>query len=143
MFLGTFTNNLDTKNRLSLPKKIAALLSGTIVVSKGFDGCLELRTYESFQSYSDKLMNLSQNKKNTRIIQRQLLANAAMIDVDSNNRILLPINLLKEANITKSLVLIGVGTKLEIWDSELYSSFKESTDATYEKLAEELEDENF
>ncbi len=143
MFLGTFANNLDAKNRLSLPKKIAVMLSGTIVVSKGFDGCLELRTYEAFQAYSDKLMNLSQNKKNTRIIQRQLLANAAMIDVDSNNRILLPTNLLKEAKITKSLVLIGVGTKLEIWDSEQYSSFKESTDATYEKIAEELEDENF
>ncbi len=143
MFLGTYSNNLDVKNRLALPKKIAVMLSETVVVSKGFDGCLELRTYDSFQTYSNKLMNLSQNKKNTRIIQRQLLANATMIDVDANNRILLPSNLLKEAKITKSLVLIGVGTKLEIWDSEQYRVFKDSTDSTFEKLAEDLEDENF
>ena len=48
MFLGTYSHTLDLKNRLVLPSKIAAKLSKTVVVSKGFDGCLELRTLEDF-----------------------------------------------------------------------------------------------
>ena len=40
MFLGTYLHNIDDKNRLALPSKIAAKLSKSVVFSKGFDGCL-------------------------------------------------------------------------------------------------------
>ena len=68
MFLGTYEHSIDSKNRLSLPSRIVSKINEDVVVSKGFDGCLELRTLSAFEVYSEKLMQLSQNKKDSRIV---------------------------------------------------------------------------
>ena len=114
MFLGTYEHSIDSKNRLSLPSRIVSKINEDVVVSKGFDGCLELRTLSAFEVYSEKLMQLSQNKKDSRIVIRQLLANAIDLSLDSAKRILIPNSLLAESNITKDVVIIGLGNKLEI-----------------------------
>ncbi|MCQ3908903.1 MAG: MraZ N-terminal domain containing protein [Mycoplasmoidaceae bacterium] len=50
LFLGTYNHIIDEKNRLSLPAKLVAKFSHRIVVaSKGFEGCLELRSQEDFE----------------------------------------------------------------------------------------------
>ena len=142
IFLGTYFHNIDSKNRLSMPAKFASSLGEKIVVSKGFDGCLEIRSSKSFEEYANKLMSLTQTKKDSRIVIRQLLANAANIELDNARRILIPLNLLKEANIKTSVVVIGIGNKIEIWDEQKYNQFKLETDKTYESIAERLEETN-
>jgi MraZ protein len=114
IFLGTFEHALDTKNRLVLPSKFVNNLTKKVIISKGFDGCLECRSEKDFTLYSEKLMSLSQTKKDTRIVIRQLLANAADIEIDSAKRVLIPLTLLKEANISKDITIIGVGNKIEL-----------------------------
>lgn len=142
IFLGTYFHNIDAKNRLSMPAKFASSLGNEIVISKGFDGCLEVRSSNSFEAYANKLMNLTQTKKDSRIVIRQLLANAANVELDKARRILIPANLLKEANISSSVVVIGIGNKIEIWDEQTYNKFKSETDKTYEAIAERLEEDN-
>lgn len=142
IFLGTYFHNIDAKNRLSMPAKFASSLGNEVVISKGFDGCLEVRSSNSFEAYANKLMNLTQTKKDSRIVIRQLLANAANVELDKARRILIPANLLKEANISSSVVVIGIGNKIEIWDEQTYNKFKSETDKTYEAIAERLEEDN-
>ncbi len=141
MFLGTFYHKLDAKNRLNLPTKIVSKLSADVVLSKGFEGCLELRTLTAFENYSAQLMNYSANKRESRILVRQLLANAIDLKLDKANRILIPQNLLAESNIKDEVVIIGVGNKLEIWDKKAYQAFKESTDQIYADIAQNIDDE--
>ena len=141
MLLGTYNHSLDSKKRLILPSKIVAKLDKEIVVSKGFDGCLELRTEAEFEKYSQKLLQLSQNKKEARILIRQLLANAASLAIDNANRILIPSTLLNETNIKSQVTIIGLGNKLEIWDANAYNEFKKLTDKTYEDIAERIDDQ--
>ena len=141
MFLGTYNHNLDTKNRLTIPSKVLSQLGDTktVIVSKGLDGCLELRKVSDFDAYSQKLLTLSQTKLKTRTMLRQLLANASDIEIDSANRILLPTNLLNEAHITKEVVIIGVGDKCELWDKAAYEAFKADSDKLLEELVESIE----
>ncbi len=141
MFLGTYNHNLDTKNRLTIPSKVLSQLGDTktVIVSKGLDGCLELRKVADFETYSQKLLTLSQTKLKTRTMLRQLLANASDIEIDSANRILLPTNLLNEANITKEVVIIGVGDKCELWDKQAYETFKADSDKLLEELVESID----
>ena len=141
MFLGTYEHSIESKNRLSLPSRIVSKINEDVVVSKGFDGCLELRTLSAFEVYSEKLMQLSQNKKDSRIVIRQLLANAIDLSLDSAKRILIPNSLLAESNITKDVVIIGLGNKLEIWDKGTYQKFKQETDVTYAEIAEKIDKE--
>ncbi len=142
MLLGTYYHSLDSKKRLIIPAKIAAKLDKEVVVSKGFEGCLELRTELEFEKYSQKLLKLSQNKKEARILIRQLLANAANLSIDNANRILIPNVLLDETKIKTQVTIIGLGDKLEIWDTNSYNEFKKLTDKTYEDIAERIDDDN-
>lgn len=139
MFLGTYEHSLDPKNRLSLPSKLRGKLPSLVILSKGYDGCLELRTPEEFDKYAKSLTELSNTHKDSRLIVRQIFANAIDIELDSSNRILIPVNLLKEANLKKDITIIGLGNKLEIWDKENYLKFKEESDKTFENVAERLE----
>lgn len=141
MFLGTYEHTLDSKNRLNVPSKFRIKLTESVVLSKGFDGCLELRSSEDFAKYANKLMSYSSNKSTNRLVTRELLANASEINIDSNGRILLPANLINEASIKKEIILIGLGNKIEIWKKDTYYSYKDKADSSYEKLAEEMEDE--
>lgn len=138
MFLGTYEHSLDSKNRLSFPSRLRSKISTSVVISKGFDGCLEIRTPEEFENYAQSLNRLSNTHKDSRLIIRQIFANSIDIELDASNRILIPANLLKEGNLKKDVVIIGAGKKMEIWDKQAYEKFKLESDSTFEEVAERL-----
>lgn len=139
MFLGTFEHSLDPKNRLSLPSRLRDKLEKAVVLSKGLDGCLELRTPEEFSRYAAGLNSLSATKRDARMFVRQVFANAADVAIDSANRILIPAQLLSEGGLKKDVTIIGVGSKVEIWDKGAYAAFKAEADPQFEAVAEHLD----
>ncbi len=138
MFLGTYEHSLDAKNRISLPSRLRAKLATAVVISKGFDGCLELRSPEEFDRYAQALNRLSNTNKDSRVVVRQIFANSADVELDAANRILIPANLLKEANLKKEVVIIGAGSKMELWDKQAYEKFKAESDAVFEEVADRM-----
>lgn len=143
LFLGTYKHNIDEKNRLSLPAKLVSKFSNRIVVvSKGFEGCLELRSREDFEVWSGQILSHSQTKKDSRILARQILANSSEIELDKANRILIPEVLSKLAKLHKSVTIIGLGNKLEVWDTKAYIAFQKATDSKFEAVAERIDDES-
>ena len=48
-------------------------------------------------------------------MQRLLIGHATDLELDGQGRILLPALLREYANLTKKLVLVGQGNKIEIW----------------------------
>ena len=56
--------------------------------------------------------------KEARQYTRFFLAGAAGVEVDKQGRILLPAVLREFADITKDVVLVGVGSRVEIWSRE-------------------------
>ena len=142
LFLGTYKHIIDDKNRLSLPAKLVEKFSRRIVVaSKGFEGCLELRSQEDFELWSQKILSYSPNKKDSRILARQILANSSEIELDKANRILIPDVLTKLAKLHKNVIIIGLGNKLEVWDAKAYERFQADTDSKFEAVAERIDDE--
>lgn len=141
IFLGTYNHVIDEKNRINLPAKIASKFNSSLVINKGLDGCLELRTKSDFEIRVNALMQLSQSKKNSRIIIRQFLANSSELDIDKSCRILIPNNLKQEAGLNKDVILIGLGNKMELWDKNKYEKFKAETDLHFEEISERLDNE--
>jgi MraZ protein len=136
-FLGTFEHNLDDKLRLTIPSKFRNKIGQIIYVSKGLDGCLEVRTQESFDKWSAEISNHSNMSPNARLVSRQIYANTNEIEVDNSGRIKIPSNLLALANIKKSVLLLGVGDKIEIWDTNTYDEYLANA-ASFEEVAEKL-----
>ena len=70
----------------------------------------------------EKLKSLPITNKDARAFVRFFLAGAAGVEVDKQGRILLPGSLREFAELTKDVVLIGVGSRIEIWSKERWES---------------------
>ena len=118
MFMGEYNHTLDAKGRLIVPARFREDLGDTFVVTKGMDGCLFVFTDAEWERFEEKLHSLPMIDKEARQFTRFFLAGAATVDVDKTGRILLPQVLRDFADITKEAVLVGVGSRVEIWSKE-------------------------
>ena len=118
MFMGEYNHTIDAKGRLIIPAKFREVLGDEFVVTKGMDGCLFVFDNSEWQVFAEKLRSLSMIDKEVRQFTRFFLAGAASVEVDKQGRILLPSVLRDFAGITKDTVLIGVGSRIEIWSKD-------------------------
>lgn len=118
MFMGEYNHTIDAKGRLIIPSKFREVLGNEFVVTKGMDGCLFVFDNSEWQAFADKLRSLPMIDKEVRQFTRFFLAGAASVEVDKQGRILLPSVLREFADITKETVLIGVGSRIEIWSKD-------------------------
>lgn len=101
------------------------------------DNCIELRTTEAFLEYANTLQQLDSKKESVRKIQRTFFSNSSEIEIDGSNRILIPTALINLAKIKKTVVMLGTGDKIEIWDQNAYNTDKRLSDVN--DLNNELE----
>ena len=118
MFMGEYNHSIDPKGRLIVPAKFRESLGDMFVVTQGLDGCLFVYPNEEWQAFEEKLKTLPMANKDARKFVRFFLAGAAQVELDKQGRILLPSNLRSFAGLEKDCALVGVGTRVEIWDKE-------------------------
>ena len=118
MFMGEYNHTIDAKGRLIIPAKFREVLGDEFVVTKGMDGCLFVFDNSEWQVFAEKLRSLPMIDKEVRQFTRFFLAGAASVEVDKQGRILLPSVLRDFAGITNDTVLIGVGSRIEIWSKD-------------------------
>lgn len=136
MFKGEYNHTVDVKGRLIIPSRFRDSLGDEFVVTKGLDGCLFVYNNTEWTEFEDKLRKLPLTNKDARQFVRFFLAGAADVEVDKQGRILIP-NILREfAGIEKDAVLVGVGSRIEIWSRERWDGAAEFIDA--EAIAEHM-----
>ena len=118
MFMGEYNHTIDAKGRLIIPSKFRESLGDEFVVTKGMDGCLFVYDNEEWKKFEEKLLSLPMMDKQVRQFTRYFLAGAASVEVDKQGRILIPSVLREFSDITKDAVLVGVGSRIEIWSRE-------------------------
>lgn len=139
MFMSEYNHTVDTKGRLIFPSKFREQLGDEFVVTKGMDGCLFVYANEDWNAFEQKLTSLPLINKEARKFARFFLAGAAQVEVDKQGRILLPANLREFAGLEKDVVLVGVGSRIEIWSRENWENMDADSDmddiaATMESL---------
>ena len=139
IYFGTYQHSLDAKNRLLIPSKLKALLTSTVYIMKGFDGCLSVFDHNSFQNYVEKLQKYSFNHSKEREFIRTILSSVVEMEADKVGRIQLPTSTVKKYNISKDVVVVGVGDHVEIWNLDKWNEYIEKSDATLEDIAEEID----
>ena len=140
MFLGTYRNKIDDKNRMAVPAKFRDQLGGRCMLTKGFDECLYIYSMEDFEVMASKLAALPQSDADFREFISDFFGNTEICEFDSQGRIKIPQNLRDYAHITKELVTRGAMNKIEIWSAETREDFdlaKKMKDSTFtDKLRE-------
>ena len=143
--IGEFESTLDPKNRFLLPAGVKRQLPPDegrfFVINKGFEGCLSLYPLKTWEPLIARISNLNDFDQKAREFRRFFLNGATPVEPDSAGRILLSANLKEHAKLKKDIVLVGVGEKFEIWDSNKYKKLFESlSEETFSNLAKEIMD---
>lgn len=138
MLIGEFEHSLDAKGRLIMPAKLRESIGDTFVVTKGLDGCLFAFSITEWTNFEEKLKSLPLSNKNSREFVRFFLSGATECEIDKQGRFLIPNNLRETVGLEKETVIIGVGTRIEIWDKEKWKKYNDSENMSVEDIAENM-----
>ena len=138
--MGEFNNKLDAKGRMIVPSKFREDLSEQFVITRGLDKCLFGYTHEEWSRIEEKMKNLPLTKRDARKFMRLFFSGATAVEVDKQGRINIPQNLRTYAGLSKDCTIIGVSSRIEIWDSEEWSDFYTDSEENFEDIAEDLID---
>ena len=137
MFTGKYIHSIDNKGRLIIPAKFREQLGDTFWVTCGLDGCLFAYDDAEWNLFAKSLSELQMGKFDNRKIERYFLGNAINVEVDKQGRILIPSQLRDTASLTKDVVLLGLGNRIEVWDKDVYE--EKNTFDNMDEIAESLE----
>lgn len=138
MFFGQFNHILDDKNRLMIPRRMRDEAGIKLFILRGFDGCLSVYKAISFENIVKNISTLPFNQKDSRDYIRNQLASAYEIDVDKQGRIQIPTQIMNKYQISKEVVVIGVGDHFEIWNADKYYAYEKQVDESFEAIAEKI-----
>ena len=136
MLIGEYEHTIDAKGRLSMPSKLRRDMGEAFIVTKGLDGCLFAFSQDEWKNFETKLKSLPLSDKNARNFVRFFLAGATECEIDKQGRFLIPSNLREARKLEKEAIIIGVGTRLEIWNKQIWESKDEEISA--DEIAENM-----
>jgi MraZ protein len=120
MFRGATKITLDDKGRMVMPtryrEQINELAQGKLVVTVDKGPCLLIYPLSEWEQPARALMSLPSFDFNSRWSQRVMVGYANDLLLDGHGRVLLPPELREFAKLGRHVMLIGQGTRFELWD---------------------------
>ena len=142
VFQGASALTLDAKGRMAVPSRhrdaLQALCEGQLTITKHPDGCLMVFPRPSWEVFRDKVAALPMSASGWK---RIFLGNAMDVEIDVSARVLLSPELRAAANISKDVMLLGMGSHFELWDAERYAAHEAAVMA--QAMPEALQDFTF
>ena len=138
MLIGEYEHNIDAKGRLIMPAKLKDDIGEKFVITQGLDGCLFVYSQNEWKNFEEKLRTFPLTNKDARALKRFFLARATECEIDKQGRFLIPNNLREYATLEKEINIIGVGTRIEIWNRESWKKYSSSENISADDIAENM-----
>jgi len=129
-FFGRSTHNIDEKGRITLPASFRETLGENPYILSGFDGNLSIMTSSRFEQLRDKIYSQNMADINSRRLRRLIFSTATQFEFDKNGRFIIPQPLRELAKLDGTVLVMGVGKDIELWNPELYSTQEETSEGT-------------
>ena len=141
--IGTYQCKIDFKGRIKIPaplqKQLLNFLSKPFVVKRSvFNKCIEVYPLEEWNVIVNQVNSLNRFVKKNNDFIRLFNAGVKLVDLDSNNRVLISKDLLQFADIDKNIVLSSSVNMIEVWDRDKYENKLLTSTPDFSKLAEEV-----
>ncbi|MEM7550133.1 MAG: division/cell wall cluster transcriptional repressor MraZ [Bacteroidota bacterium] len=144
-FSSEYECKLDAKGRLVLPSKIKSNLpeaSGNqLVIRRGFEPCLVLYPTIEYKKLHSKIAGLSEFNAEYRKIQRNFFRGTQEVELDSTGRLLVPKSMMLYAGLEREAMVVGMGSKIEVWNPERYNEYLIQDQEEFSELAQKYLDE--
>lgn len=138
MLIGEYTHTIDEKNRLSLPAKFRTEMGKKVVLTPGLDNCIFVFSTTEWKKITEKLSESSMLNADSRSFNRFLLGGAVEAEIDSIGRVLIPDFLKGRAKLNSKVAVVGVQTRVELWDEKAWGEYKQVVEKQADSLAEKL-----
>lgn len=133
---GGFNNTLDEKGRVTFPARLKNGFSGDVlVITRGLEPCLYLFPLKAWKEFAARLENPQAASRDWRRLQRHFLGWAVEAEIDKSGRLAIPQSLRDYAGLTRDVIVMGVGRRVELWDAERYRAAQGKED-NLEDIAE-------
>jgi MraZ protein len=122
-FLGTHQSKLDAKGRVSVPAAFRSALKAegeaptALVLRPSHNhACIEAWPEAVFQTLAAPLNRLQLFSETHDDLVTALYADAYPVDADREGRVVLPDELARHANLTDSVLFMGMGHTFQLWE---------------------------
>lgn len=136
MFLGTTDHNLDAKGRVILPTHFREELGENFYITMGFNRCVQVLSEAQFDRLRDQIRQLPADKALS--LQYLLISPAKLVTPNSQGRVSIPQKLREDAGLNGEVTVVGMDTRVEIWDKAMFTVFMEQQKQSSVKEALEL-----
>ncbi|MPQ97715.1 division/cell wall cluster transcriptional repressor MraZ [Modestobacter sp. I12A-02628] len=138
MFVGSFPLRLDEKGRVALPVRFRDQVSAGMVITKGQERCLYGLTLERVAEVQRaRAAAVASDTAKARALSRLGFGSMAELEPDRAGRITIPASLREYAGLDRDVVVVGVDTRFEIWDSAAWDAYVAEQEAEYAAMESE------
>lgn len=137
MLIGEYTHSIDEKNRLSFPIKFRKEMGKSVVIAPGLEKSLFVFTTAEWKKKVEQLAEGSLQADN-RSFSRYLIGGASEASIDGQGRILIPEGLKKKIGVTNTVVIVGVYSRVELWEENTWKAYKKEVESKADELANRL-----
>jgi MraZ protein len=122
-FIGTYTNRVDRKGRVSVPARFRAAIAGQpfngIVVSPNFDQqAVDACDHQRIEEVITRLDQPGAYSADQRRAAELILSRSEEITFDSEGRIIVPPAMMELSGIGEQALFVGIGRTFQIWNPE-------------------------
>lgn len=123
LFVGHYEYSMDDRGRIPIPPAYRDQFARGAVLGQGApDPCLRLYSEESFSKEAAQYLNEPATKKSGRIARRAIFGRSFPIEPDKQGRVLVPAAMRTEAGLEGTVLVVGAGEWLEIWDPKRFET---------------------
>lgn len=138
MFSGEFEHSIDAKGRVTIPSKYRDELGDLCVVTRGFDGCLEIYSNQRWEERVNILLSATTSSENFRKLKREIFSKTQQCEFDKQGRVLLPQELRRIGNLIDKVMVIGVGDYIELWNKESWTNYSDMDNDEFNAIGDEV-----
>ncbi len=142
MFYGEYHHSIDRKGRIILPARIREACEEHEVerffITRGLDKCIFMFSEHEWTLQEQKFKNMPFTKQESRSFNRLFFSGAVEAVPDKQGRFIVPPYLKDYANIKRDVSIIGVTSRVEIWDTQQWQNYYANSRDSFEQIAENV-----
>jgi MraZ protein len=142
LLAGEYQVKVDNKGRLRIPADLLRQLPEDnrtkFVLNKGFEGSLSLYPMYRWNIIAEEMSRLSYFREKDRQFQRMFFQGVSQVELDSNERLLIPKRLIDQAGIADEVVISAFGQTIEIWSKQAHEKMISGMPSDFSAMADEV-----
>ena len=138
MLLGQFDGVVGEKSRIALPKKLREIIGDKLIITLGYENSLIVVSEQGWKALLEGTEGRPFIEKPARETQRYLLGGATFVELDAKGRFIIPDYLRRFAKIKGKVVFLGLSRYVELWDKEVWESYRLDLEKNIDKISTKL-----